>query len=432
MTLFISMFVIDIEKALIFLLIIRSSIDFFHTKPLFRYGDSDINLAGVLSIAVIGLGLAYLIKKRIRLFRIPLVCPFVIFFVLCLISLVFAPDKILGIQDIFRLFSIFIIFILVYDLIKTKRQILHITRFLLLALPIPLAMGFYQIWTKEDWMDPIGIYDEFGRIMGSFVHPNVFAGFLMIFLSIVVFQLLICRSRAMKIVWGGLILLMIFSLFHTYARGAWIGTLAMFLVLGILKYRKLLIIIPLIVLVTFLFIPDVSERFLEIPKMVKNFDVKSKIFRPTVERASFQWRLWMWYRSFEKALAHKNVFLHGYGIGNYTIFSEDFSRNPKTDRGLEAHNDYLRLLIEIGVIGLLIYVWILFRIWRLCLILYGRIDDMQLKSFMVIFLSLFVAFLVVSLSSNLVVTPVFQWYFWCLVSLICSIQMKREVCMSEV
>ena len=425
--LFSCLFLIDIEKALILLLIIRGSLDLFHTEALFHFGSRHINLAGVLSVAVVGLGLAYLIVKRIRFLRIPLACPYIVFGILCLFSLLFAPDKISGLEDMLRLSSILILFMLVSTVMKTKKQIMNIANFLLLALPVPLGMGIYQVWAKDYWVNPRG-YDTFGRILGSFVHPNVFGLFLMIFIGVVVFHLLTCRSVFKKVVLSGLLLIMFFTLFHTYSRVAWIGTLIVFIMLGIIRYRKLLILIPGVILLMFLFIPSLSERLIELPMTMKNFKVNTPSFRPShpsVKDASFQWRLWFWNKALEKALSDKTLFLHGYGIGNFQKFSEDYASNPITKTGKEAHNDYVRLLIEIGAIGLLIYLWILYRIFRIGVCAYRQTDDMYLKYFVLTCLSLSVAYVIASLSGNLVTTPVLQWYFWSLMALMCSIRMRK-------
>ena len=196
--------------------------------------------------------------------------------------------------------------------------------------------------------------------------------------------------------------------------------------LGILRYRKLLIIIPLLCILLLLSVTSVSERFLEIPLIFKDFDAKSTIFYPTTEAASFQWRLWFWHKTLDKALSDKSIFLHGFGIGNFSLFSEDFGIDLITNRGKGAHNDFLRLLVEVGVIGLLIYLWILLKVFKMGFGLYKVCEDKYLKGFLGSFLALFMAHIVVSLSSNIVSIPVFQWYFWSLVALMCSLHMRRE------
>ena len=88
-----------------------------------------------------------------------------------------------------------------------------------------------------------------------------------------------------------------------------------------------------------------------------------------------------------------------------------------TEEGKEAHNDFVRVLVETGVAGLVFFVWAMARL-AIEVVRVVRKRATPLRSAVrVAFAGTMVAYLLMSLTSNLISQPAVQWYFWSIMAL---------------
>ena len=120
-------------------------------------------------------------------------------------------------------------------------------------------------------------------------------------------------------------------------------------------------------------------------------------------------------------------------IWNWSLFVKEWKNKPILGYGLdttgdlisplknEAHNDYLRFLVETGLIGLalyLIFLYILgFELWKLYIRARSDIDFSYLA---LVTFSIYVAWIVGSFADNYITATVFQYYFWGLIGTLMS------------
>ena len=307
----------------------RSSADLFaHIKV------AGINPAGAATLGALAAGCVFLARRGPRerfansrvLKRFNLL--FLLFLGVCLLSFGRGSPATAA-ADWLRLVSVAMVFNVAYLGFSGEQRLSLLTRAILLSAALPLAFGFYQFFTNSGFHFTRG----FNRVYGTFLHPNVFAQFLLV----MVFALLTHEGRrpegkGFSPVSALLLCVMLFEIYETYTRSVWLS-LFITLVLYSLRYRffykKVFYYILLAAVIALLF-ENIRVRFLDI------------LYPGMGRTSSLQWWLMVW----ENTLGHipERLFL-GHGLGTFEIH---FS--------YMAHNDYLRLAYETGIIGVITYL----------------------------------------------------------------------------
>jgi O-antigen ligase len=157
------------------------------------------------------------------------------------------------------------------------------------------------------------------------------------------------------------------ALVASFSRGAWLGAaiggLGMLLALGGRSARVGLVVAGLALLLVLggtQFLPaPIATRLTSITSAVQLFDPNSVAVTPAnfavVERMAQVWAGWKMF------LAHP---LLGVGPGNYTAAYQEFTAGPWFASRGHAHNYYLQIAAEAGVLGLVAYLILLGSIVR--------------------------------------------------------------------
>jgi len=173
---------------------------------------------------------------------------------------------------------------------------------------------------------PLGYAGENG--MGAFQ-----AEFAVFLVGLAVFA----RKLVLKLGLLAIALTSIYCMELTLSRGAYAGFLVGLLALGLIKERKILILLALILVSWQSFVPNaVTERVLMTYQEGQGVDTSAGE------------RLDLWQDALQ-AFAEDPVF--GTGFNTYAFMGR---MGPYTD----THNYYVKLLIETGVVGLLIFFWL--------------------------------------------------------------------------
>jgi putative inorganic carbon (hco3(-)) transporter len=267
--------------------------------------------------------------------------------------------------------------------------------------------------------------DRFFRAFGTFGQPNPFGGFMgllaPISLAMAWGYLLrfiarrdIHRNRRWLLLGlgfysvGGLVLVV--GVVISWSRGAWIALIVSMLVMLLalprcLRYGLsvgLLLILLLLGLWFGGYIPQsIGERLASVPDMFAVADVRGVDI--TLENYPVIERLAHWQAAVRMAEAEPYL---GVGFGNYEV-AYDLYRliDWRVPLG-HAHNYYLNVLAEAGIIGAFVYFWLLLVVlwlgWRA-----RRHPDVQSRCFAVGFVGMWSYFLVHSLTDSLYVNGVF-------------------------
>jgi O-antigen ligase len=158
-----------------------------------------------------------------------------------------------------KLSSLFSLFGISYIMSKKDKDKFKNTflKSMLIGAIAPIALSFYQLITKTG----MSIDEISNRIYGTFAHPNVLATFALLLLIVLVNEFINTKKEDTKKInllkFLGIILLA--TITFTYTRIAWIGTIVLFLSIGLIYYRKILLyVLGAIILFYVIFYPTNS------------------------------------------------------------------------------------------------------------------------------------------------------------------------------
>ena len=231
----------------------------------------------------------------------------------------------------------------------------------------------------------------FGRYQGTFSQPNPFAIYLtmLIVMGAALLPHISVRRRTMLI---PLLLACTVCLYYTYTRSAWVATIIGLFAVAIIGRRKILLgVLIASIVFSVLAVPSVAQRFADLGSNQVNANGNTS--------NSLTWRFDYW--GTVLPLADKDPIT---GIG---LKMSSF----ETTQAKEPHNDFLRAYVEEGVVGVVAYLTLLlsmFLVARQSLREAGPGFD---RSIAVGFAGCVIAFLVISVVSNVITEVIVLWYY---------------------
>jgi len=336
-----------------------------------------------------------LIKNRQA--RIPY--PFSVEIILLLI-IAFVSAGVSGFSDsalgIFKayFFEPVLLFILILNVFKTRRDCLKILGALLISAALISLIAIYQKVTGQFIFNSFWAEAETRRVVSLYGYPNAVGLYLAPLVMIFLGWLLYLPKRTLlsgafeKI---SIIATIIFSglaVYFAHSRGALIGlgaALLIFILLAERKKRKS-ILITLGILALLVLIVPTSRNYLQTKLQFK--DLSSEIRRQ-------QWKETL-------LMLNNGKIISGAGLSNYQtavkpyhqeglFFNSDnlsnFSEQLRASSTLRTkywqpveiymypHNIFLNFWSELGLFGLLLFIWIIVKYFYICfrlIIIYGR------------------------------------------------------------
>jgi putative inorganic carbon (hco3(-)) transporter len=387
-------FVARMDLCVLFLLLVRSSLDFSTEYSLVSLAPAaKLNIAAVLNLLLIVSGTIYLAVKGTSVWRLPGARFLGIFLLLPLLTFNRIPSLPTAVADWLRNLSCLVLYAVVATVFVGRRKVETAVGVILLSAVVPVFVGFYEKATAEV------LYNGIYRIHATFFHPNAY-GLYLILISILTYLLLHLRQTLLRR--AGLLLLLLccsLSLLWTLSRGAWIAALvAIGLITVVTRWRSAFAALGTVVALVAL-LPQIPQRF---------EDVASPVMQ-----GSFQWRVWLWTKMVSFIGSHPVL---GYGLGSFYFYSE----------GWAAHNDYLRLAFETGILGLALYLLSVFSVGFFALRQIRKDADPLTKVLSIGFVAILSGFLVASGGENVMMMPVLQWYLWALAGLVVSLGTRGE------
>jgi O-antigen ligase len=308
-----------------------------------------------------------------------------------LLALAFSPySRAESIKELLRWSEAFLIWLMALALVRRPWQIAGLIACLLLAPAAEAMVGVTQFITGNGPPSfRISPTLPFVRAYGTIGQPNSFAGYmnmawpldiaLAVGATFVLWQRRDRRPttddrrlvrRRFSISYGFLVLsswflalLLLFALAASLSRGAWVGAacgvVGMALALGPRARRWALVSLGLGALALALggagLLPDIlADRLASITRYLAIFDAGAVAITPqnfaVVERMAQMQAGWGMFLAYP---------LTGVGPGNYTLAYPTFAVGPWYASRGHAHNYYIHILAETGVIGALAYVALL-------------------------------------------------------------------------
>ena len=139
------------------------------------------------------------------------------------------------------------------------------------------------------------------------------------------------------------------------------------------------------------------------------------------EYNSIHWRIDMW-EDGVKIAREKPVI--GFGTGVADIIIEE--RRGKEHGSADPHNDYLKILLENGMLGLLSYFALIASILLKLYYSFVRSKMPKFKSMLIIMIALTMALYIMSFGDNIIRNTALQWLYWMLLGGIFAVSDKQK------
>ncbi len=347
-------------------------------------GFGNLTAVDLLVALVILLWLARMIAqaRAISIRLPPLAFPFALFLGAALLSMTGALSLEASIKEFTKWLEMFAVYVYVANnLNAAKAQ--RVLAVIFLAGMSEAAIGIYQFlfqWGPKGFL----LFGQFIRAFGTFEQPNPYAGYLALIIPVALgvvvavfsnqYSVFSNRSRPKTEYWTlgvitenflaglGAVSLgaMLAAVVMSWSRGAWLGVGAGLIVTIIVQSRRVFglsiiaaFVITFIVLLSSInIIPTViADRFSGIADYFGVFDVRGV----KVDDANFAIveRMAHWQSAATMFAEHPVL---GVGIGNYAAAYPAYSL-PRWDDPLgHAHNYYLNVAAEAGLVGLAAYL----------------------------------------------------------------------------
>lgn len=344
-------------------------------------------------------------KKELGLLKwTPLNKPIVMYMLVCVVSSLLGilwgdTDPVRAFFYLLKYFEYYFLFFLVVNTVKDERQVKMYTGFILLTAFIVCLIGWFQIPSGQRLSAPFE--SEGGE-------PNTFAGYLLLIIGLLI-GFLLYPGIGSRFIYSILMVIMILPFIFTLSRGGWISFFPMLLTFIVFckRYRFQLILASLIML---LVLP------LVLPRQV--FTRINETFAPEqrIEVMGAQYTL------SESAAARVDTWRVGFNR---------WLQNPILGNGVPTgsviDNQYVRVIAETGIVGIFCFLWILIRIFKLCLREYrDNPDNIFTRGLTLGFLGGFVGLLFHSMSSATFILIRIMEPFWFLMALIVSLPILQE------
>jgi lipopolysaccharide exporter len=324
-------------------------------------------------------------------------------------------------SDMARLLSSASIFWMVAAFIRSEKDVRLVIRVIVLSALIPLAFGLLGIATGYRTTTIVGI-QGLRRIQSVFAHPNNYAHYLLIILTVSFIYSTLFRASKTQVFYIRLIqAAAAISLAFTFSRSALIGLALAYVIVQAKSLKQVLgalVVLALLGLVFYQLFPGFVNYTLNETLVSDNPSVSTFASRQDIWRTGLD--------------IIRGAPLFGFGPGSFAAAL-----------GTMAHNDYLRVLFEYGVPGLVLFLGlgavqiadslalVLARAAQPAVAVPTGLSGVDLKVLGRANLALTISFLVMGFAINAFNYPVLQWYLFAIWGLVVGQRLNAQARLAE-
>lgn len=366
------------------LLAIRPSLDAFKAVT---NGVAGVDLTAILGLLFIGTSIIWLgvgrshgTKDRAS----PVELALAGLVVAAVISSAGAFEPARSLVETLRVATAFMMYAVVRRvLLEHPERLEAVVAAILASAAAPCAVALYQLATNSG-----PEIDGFRRVAGTAVHPNTLAMYLVVIVLVATALLVVPRSRAVP---GLLLALGVASpiLVATLMRGALLAATVGVVVIAVMTRHLLLLAYLVAAAAMALSFSTVGERFGDLDEPVRPSGATGN---------SLEWRLQYWEQTIP--LVRESP-MTGLGLGAVEAAAEE---------GKAPHSDPVRILVETGALGLVMYLAAAVRLARSTRHALDVTSVGVERGVAVAAVAVLAAAAVLSLAANVVSQVVVLWY----------------------
>lgn len=350
-----------------------------------------------------------------------------IFLFIVLIQFFHSPDPMLGMLGLRILVTYIPLYLVIRYLKPTTAQIKMVMLFLFVIICLTTIYGLWQSAVGKTRLNELGL-DKVATSMGvesanlevirafsTFAGPEYFGATLILTILLLISLWITLSTKLIKVLIIAAIMMMVLALGLTLVRIEW-GMLVLGIILLGIFTKKYMVIIAVIILST-IAISVAPEEIMERAKMSFGREDMSYTARQEV------------YTEWNVVNIGENIIGTGLGTTNGASIYAKFNKRGFASNligGGVTESWYTAIAIELGLMGLIIYIWLLVAIMKHCYNIYKKAKLEYLKGLSLGFLTFTASMAVANLVAPMPACfPAGDLYFWVLLGII-TIMYERE------
>lgn len=305
------------------------------------------------------------------------------------------------------------LFVVTVNTITKKNLLYALILTLVFSASLESLYGIYQYkigvpTVDENWTDVNLFPDMYTRVFGTLDNPNILAQYLEFIIPLCLGLFWSSKSIIKKIAFLGLASIMILCLVLTGSRGGWIAFALSIAVFGILRDRRILVLAAIAGLISIPFLPStVLDRIATIGSLGES----SNLYRTFIWSSTLNMIKDFWYS--------------GVGVGVKAfeaIYNAHYIKQGV--HAFHSHNLYLQTMVEMGILGFLSFLAVVFSTFRQGIQTIINLKDELSKTIVAALLGGMSGFLLHGISENSFYNFKIVFMFWFIASLVIS---SREI-----
>lgn len=308
--------------------------------------------AGLIALTFLSFIIKLIAEKDRKYVITPMSFLVVSFIMIAVFSSVtsFNPQKSIVTMVLYVLFACS--YFLIVNTVKTKNQWYNLVITFIISGFLVSCIGIYQNFfmetTDTSWIDE-DMFEEIGtRVYSTLENPNVLGQYLVLLTPLAFGMMWSVKENSSKLILLVITVAMGACLIFTWSRAAWVGIVLAIGFFLLMKDRRwsALCILALIIL-PFVLPESIMSRLMSIGN---------------VKDSSTAYRVSVWIASLRIA---SDYWLSGIGLGT-GAFERVYQHYALNGAGfaLHSHNFYIELVVEMGILGLIIFLMIIFASYK--------------------------------------------------------------------
>jgi len=280
-----------------------------------------------------------------------------IFFVYCGLTIPFSYVISRALEQYIQFFKFFTIYLMIISCINSEKR-LNIFFYVYLSMIALLFVEPFFLSLQGKGFRYANYMMRLYGVTGFFEHPNQLGGITAANLPFFYYMVYYQKTYIMKTVFISLIIIGVWVVMLTQSRTAFIGVIVFVFFAWLMSKHKALLIVLIIAsfLIMYPFIPDQTKsRFLTLGKTSEIIGAEESEFAGDHEIGSMNSR-WILLKRSLKIFGENPVM--GVGMDCYPSVS-----GRRWNSWILTHNLYTQALAELGLIGMAIFAYLLYRIF---------------------------------------------------------------------
>ncbi|WP_051585970.1 O-antigen ligase family protein [Caldanaerobius polysaccharolyticus] len=356
-------------------------------------------------------------SKKLELNLTPLFAPIFMYMVYSIfLVIVNSTDIAIAIDGLRVNIEYIFWFFVAINMVKDRDTINKLMVFFILIVTAMALYGIYQyiigVKIPPEWIDKAEMPVR-TRVFSILTSPNILGSLMVLAIPINISYIFNSKHLLKKVFYSATSMAMLACLLFTFTRGAWLALVVSLLIYAFLKDKRIIGLLVIIGIIA-LFIPPVYNR---ISYLVSPTYLVSSMEGGRLKRLQIGLNL----------LSQSPII--GIGLGQFGgATAARFNVNS-----LYSDNYFLKILVETGYIGIILFIYLLLSVIRQFFVTMKRCEDRFIKDIVKGIFAGLMGVVFHNLVENVFEVPMMSTYFWFLTGIIVvSSRLKSPIEKSEV